>query len=232
VLVLGVLAAVGAAYFNFDALRSAVLELPFVARWLGDRSAPGAVTAPPLPDESETVVVEPPRVVGVAEPTDEDGEPVNQSAAPARSAEPAVSAAAPAEQPVAAVAPEPAPPPPPPPEPPPGPETLALGSATVTVSEGAASAAVLVLRYGDTRRASSVVWSTRDGTARAGSDYVDRGAVVERFAPGEQNRRILVPIVGDRNAEGPETFYVVLTVEDDAAAGQIRETEVVITDDD
>ena len=81
-------------------------------------------------------------------------------------------------------------------------------------------------------RRPTVVWSTRDGTATAGSDYVDRGAVVERFAAGEQNRTILVPIIGDRNAEGPENFYVVLVSAEGDVAGEVREAEVVIEDDD
>jgi len=49
-----------------------------------------------------------------------------------------------------------------------------------------------------------------EGTAKAGVDYVNLGVLDEKFARGEQNRTIHIPIVGDHNAEGPETFFVVV----------------------
>jgi hypothetical protein len=237
-------AAVVYGYRNFDAVRSVALEVPALARLI-DRSTDGGA-APELPrDEQGTILIEGDGVAGVPLATSVDGagaaddEPAAEApaaAAPAAAAPPvaaertdATSVAPPPDEVVAAAPAEPAPPPAP--EPPPEPETFELGSAVVNVSEAAASARVLILRNGDWRRASSVVWSTRDGTATAGSDYIDRGAVVERFAAGEQNRTILVPIVGDRNAEGPESFYVVLAPEE-GAVGERLEAEVVISDDD
>jgi hypothetical protein len=77
-------------------------------------------------------------------------------------------------------------------------------------------------------------WWTSDGTAKAGKDYVDLGRVVVKFAAGEQNHVIQIPIVGDAVAEGPESFYVNLAPGDVAsgsAEGQDR-IEVVIEDDD
>ena len=119
------------------------------------------------------------------------------------------------------------------PEPPPAPETFAFALPNVTVSESDASATVLILRNGGNRGASSVTWWTSDGTAKAGSDYVDLGRVVVKFAKGEQNRAIHVPIVGDGAAEGPESFYINLAAGDDTSAEEPQDrVEVVIADDD
>ncbi len=51
---------------------------------------------------------------------------------------------------------------------------------------------------------------------------------------GQQNVTIRVPIIGDRNAEGPETFYVHLAPSEAAAAAgePAQRLEVVINDDD
>ena len=78
-----------------------------------------------------------------------------------------------------------------------------------------------------------VVWWTTDGTATAGTDYADRGRVTERFAVGEQNRTILIPLVGDRNVEGPENFYVHVAPGDaEADLDRAEQLEVVLNDDD
>jgi len=139
--------------------------------------------------------------------------------------EPAVAAADP---------PRSAPPPrEPEPEAPPTPETLGFGLNVMHVSEADASAAVLVLRDGGRREVSPFTWWTVDGTAAAGSDFARLEPRVERFARGEQNRTIYVPIVGDRSVEGPEIFYVrVVAGESRNEDGPIAEIEVVIDDDD
>jgi hypothetical protein len=93
---------------------------------------------------------------------------------------------------------------------------------------------VLILRNGDRRHRSQVTWWTKDGSAKAGADYADLGRVVAKFAAGEQNRTIHIPIVGDHQVEGPETFYVYLAPSDDAdpAAKPAQRIEVVINDAD
>ena len=65
--------------------------------------------------------------------------------------------------------------------------------------------------------------------------YVPLGRVARlQFAAGQQNVTIRVPIIGDRNAEGAETFYVHLAPSAAAAtAGEgPRRLEVVVNDDD
>jgi len=185
--------------------------------------------------EPETAVVEAAGVIGAAAPTSIGDAPpaVEPSVAEAPPPVVAVAESAPAAS-AEPPATETAPPPAAAPEPPPGPETFKFGLNRVDVSEADASAAVIVLRSGGRRAASSVTWSTRDGTATAGVDYASLGAVVERFAAGEQNRTIRIPIVGDRNVEGPETFYVTLAASESAAAAAepLQQLEVVINDDD
>ena len=100
------------------------------------------------------------------------------------------------------------------------------------MSEADAGAHVLILRSGDRRRASSITWWTEDGTAKAGVDYADLGKVVEKFAAGEQNRAINIPIVGDHQVEGPERFLRLLGAERRLGFGRraAQKLEVVIND--
>jgi hypothetical protein len=91
---------------------------------------------------------------------------------------------------------------------------------------------VLIVRSGGTRGASTVTWWTTPGTATPGADYVDLGRVVEKFAPGEQNRTIRIPIVGDNIVEGPENFYVHLATSAGGEEVEVGQTEVIINDDD
>ena len=103
----------------------------------------------------------------------------------------------------------------------------------VVVSEAAPGAAITIRRHGSLDAAASVVWWTTDGTAIADEDYINLGARIEKFAPGEQTRTIIVPIVHDSKPEPRESFYVNIRPgqggkrEDPAAR-----VEVVIEDDD
>ena len=114
----------------------------------------------------------------------------------------------------------------------PTPETIAFALPKFNVSERDAFAAVIVVRNGGNRGPSVFTWWTSDGTAKAGSDYVDLGRVVEKFAAGEQNRIIRIPIVGDAVKEDTESFYVNLAPGDDASAEAQDRVEVVVEDDD
>jgi len=225
-----VVVALVAAYWNRETLLG-----------IAKRSAPGDPAAPEAGGGAGVSNVEAPAVVGTRVPTSLDAEPaedaaaVEPSAAPARSDPPAAGPSLAANEPrpePAAAAPAPVAAPEPPP-PPPEPETFEFGLDRVEVAESAASAAVLILRYGDRSRASSVSWWTEEGTAKAGVDYVNLGVLAEKFARGEQNRTIHIPIVGDHNAEGAETFFVVVrTRAGEGAEIPVKRLEVVINDDD
>jgi hypothetical protein len=203
-----------------DAQRGSELETEAV----GDTSIAGVRMetslegeAPPAAEtpDAETPAVETPTVVAPAPEAD-------------AAAEPAPPAAQTTER--AAVREEPRPPPPPEPEVPARPETFGFGLEVMNVSEADASARVLVLRDGGRRGVSTIRWWTTDGTAVAGSDFARLEPRTERFGVGEQNRTLLIPIIGDRNPEGPESFFVHFAVGDGTEA--VAQIEVVITDDD
>jgi hypothetical protein len=116
---------------------------------------------------------------------------------------------------------------------PPEPETFEPESPVVMVSEHAASVAITVRRRGGDQGSSSLVWWTSDGTAVANDDYVDLGARIEKFAPGEQTRTIYIPLIHDSKAEGRESFYVNLRAgQDGKRLEPAQRVEVVIEDDD
>ncbi|NVO18531.1 MAG: family 16 glycosylhydrolase [Bacteroidetes bacterium] len=54
----------------------------------------------------------------------------------------------------------------------------------------------------------SFTWSTEDGTAKAGQDYVASSGNMVTFAPGELSKTIEVPLISDNILEFTETFHV------------------------
>ena len=234
-------AALVVGYLNRETLLGIRLDTSALTSLIGERSATD-VGAPGENREGEATV-EAPAVAGARVSTSLDGEPVEDTPAAEPTAPPARTEPPAGESPLAAneSGPEPAEaasapaaaPEPEPPRPPPEPESFEFGLDRIAVAESAPSAAVLILRLGDRSRASTVTWWTEDGTAKAGSDYVSLGVQTEKFAAGEQNRTLHIPIVGDHNAEGPETFTAV--VRGRAGEGDdvpVHRVEVTITDDD
>jgi hypothetical protein len=235
-----VLAGAFAAFWNFETLIQLRLDFSELTGLFDGDERRNADGTPVADGELATEVVEATGVAGVGLPSSIDGEPTETEAEPAappavRPEREAVAVVSPPPAATAAPAPrEPEPPPPPVEEPPAGPEIFGFGLITrMSVSEADASAAVLVLREGGRRGVSTITWWTTDDTAKAGSDYVTFDTRVERFASGEQNRTIRVPIVGDRNAEGPESFFVHIAPGDTGGAREsVAKIEVVINDDD
>jgi hypothetical protein len=225
-------------YWNFETIRQ--LELDFSRLTDAFENVAEEVDEVRRDGELRTEVVGDSTVAGVSIPTSIKGdeEAAAQEAAPAETpataAEPATAAPssepAPAEVAAATEAPPPAPPPEP--EEPPKPERYGFGLEVMTVSEADASARVLVLRDGGRRGVSFITWWTVDGTATAGTDFARLEPRTERFGVGEQNRTLLVPIIGDRNVEGPESFFVRFALGESANAPEVAEIEVRITDDD
>jgi hypothetical protein len=226
-------------YWNFDTLRDMRFDFSRLTSLFPDRT--------PRTDggdaEPGTEVVGDTSIAGVSMPTSLEGEAASEESsadAPADepvAADPAPPAAVPTpdKAPEAAVAsedPAPAPAPPPEPEVPAGPETFGFGLELMNVSEADASARVLVLRDGGRRGVSFITWWTTNGTATAGSDFARLEPRTERFGAGEQNRTLLVPIIGDRNVEGVENFYVHFAVGESADAPPVAQIEIAIADDD
>lgn len=100
----------------------------------------------------------------------------------------------------------------------------------VSVLEGAASVTLTVRRSSGVG-VSSVSFTTRNGTATAGSDYTARSGSVS-FAAGTTTATVSVSLLNDSLWEPPETFFVDLTGVSGAALGTNRTATVTITDDD
>lgn len=194
------------------------------------------------PEEAAAPVTPPVETPPPAAPVTEAPAETQVAEAPVTEAPPVVTPpaappAAPAADPAPTRAPtvareEPRPVPPPEPEGPVAPETFGFGLEVMSVSEADASARVLVLRDGGRRGVSLIRWWTSNGTAVAGSDFARLEPRTERFALGEQNRTLLIPIIGDRNVEGPENFFVHIALDEGSDLKPIATIEVIINDDD
>jgi len=77
-----------------------------------------------------------------------------------------------------------------------------------------------------------VRWATSAGSATAGSDYRSASGTVV-FQPGQRSARIAVRVIGDRRAEGNETFFVTLSLPERATIGGSggRATGTILDDD-
>jgi hypothetical protein len=77
----------------------------------------------------------------------------------------------------------------------------------------------------------TVNFSTSDGTAKAGLDYVAKSGQLV-FAPGAVTQTITVYVIGDHIDESDETFTVTLTDPANAAMGAFTQGTATITDND
>ncbi len=107
--------------------------------------------------------------------------------------------------------------------------------ADATLAEGQAGTTELVFTVtlsAPSTEAITIPWSTRDGTALAGSDYRAASGSVT-FAPGETRKTIAVTLLGDALVEGDESFELVLgtpsgaTLADGTARGTILNDDVL-----
>ena len=231
--VLLVLVGAFAVYWNFDTLRDVRFDFSRVTGAFDD--AVEEVEEARRGDEPGQEVVADTSVAGVSMPTsikgDEEPEPAATAVEPERAPPPPARETASTEV-VAAREPPALAPPPPEPEAPPKPETFGFGLEVMNVSEKDASARVLVLRDGGRRGVAYITWWTTNGTAMAGSDFARLEPKTERFSAGQQNLTLLVPIIGDRNVEGPENVLVHFAVGESPSAKPVASIEILIDDDD
>lgn len=91
------------------------------------------------------------------------------------------------------------------------PDSLAIGDTSVVEGDsGAVSAVFTVTRSGDLTGTTTVAYSTANGGALAGSDYVAHSGSLT-FAPGEATKTIAVMVNGDLTDEWDQGFYVNLS---------------------
>jgi hypothetical protein len=122
--------------------------------------------------------------------------------------------------------PAPLPPPPPPPSP-----VLQWSATSYGAGEADGGVTLTVARGGDTSAAVSVGYTTSDGSALAGADYVSTTGTVS-FAPGEVSKTVFVPLVDDASVEGLEVFSVTLVNPAGAALGPQVAASVSVSDND
>lgn len=92
----------------------------------------------------------------------------------------------------------------------PAPSYLRFSTPLYQVSEAGGQAVLAVQRSGSTAREVTVRYTTRDGSAAAGSDYQAVSGTLT-WAPGELVRVFSVPVLADGQAEADETVIVSLS---------------------
>lgn len=105
-----------------------------------------------------------------------------------------------------------------------GGEELLLGIDNVELPEGNTGFRPFVFTVTLTAPSSGTVtvdYSTRNGTAQAGSDYIATSGTLT-FAPGELAQQFTVLVSGDTLAEDIEVFFVDLTNASGAAIGDVE----------
>jgi hypothetical protein len=108
-----------------------------------------------------------------------------------------------------------------------------LGIDNVELPEGNAGTTAFVFNVSLSAPSTAPVtvnFSTRNGTAEAGSDYVATSGTLT-FAPGDVARQITVQVNGDTTAEDIEVFFVDLTSPSGASLGDAEGLGRIFTDE-
>ena len=125
---------------------------------------------------------------------------------------------------------EPASAPPPPAPPLPAPVASIADAQLVEGDQGSAEMAFTVSLSAAAAAPVSLAWTTADGTARAGQDYVAAAGTVG-FAAGETSKTIRVAVQGDRLQEASESLSVALSAPVGATLGRAQATGTILDDD-
>ena len=109
--------------------------------------------------------------------------------------------------------------------------TLSIDSPNVVEGDsGTTDLTFTVSLSAKSRRQVTVSYATADGTASAGADYeATRGRL--RFAPGETEMTVSVPVLGDTRPEGNETFTLTLRSPVNAELARAEATGTIVNDD-
>jgi hypothetical protein len=109
---------------------------------------------------------------------------------------------------------------------------ILMGLDAPTVRESDGRATVRIERDGGINNYAKVIYTTNDGTAKAGSDYTAIAAGEVTFLPGETSKRVTIPILDDAALESDEDFGVGILDVLGAGLGTRRTTRVTIIDND
>jgi GH18 family chitinase len=117
------------------------------------------------------------------------------------------------------------------PPPPPVVPAISISDATVTEGDSGFAAATFTVSLSEvTTVAVSASYSTRDGSAVAGSDYSGASGSVS-FAPGELTQTLTINVTGDTLDEATENFFVDLAGLAGAIAGDLTGAGTINDDD-
>ena len=111
------------------------------------------------------------------------------------------------------------------------PATLQLNAPAYGVSERDGGARILITRLGDLSGEASVDFATSDGTARARSDYTPIFRSL-RFAAGEGEKAIVIPITNNAYVQGDRTVNLTLSNARGSSFGASTNAVLTITEDD
>lgn len=109
---------------------------------------------------------------------------------------------------------------------------LTLDAVSYTPAETQGTAKVTVRRIGGSGGPVSVNYSTANGSALAGSDYVSVLSTTLSLATGEMSKAFSVQIENDADLEGDETFLVSLSNPVGAVVGGTSTAGITIFDDE
>jgi len=112
---------------------------------------------------------------------------------------------------------------------------LTLGiKKNISVTEGNSGYTIAQFKIGLNRASASTVkvnYTTKDGTALAGSDYVSNSGTLT-FKPGKISKNITINVIGDNTYESNEKFSLVLSNPVNAVLGELDSAVCTIKNDD
>ncbi|KPJ91619.1 MAG: hypothetical protein AMJ53_11270, partial [Gammaproteobacteria bacterium SG8_11] len=108
---------------------------------------------------------------------------------------------------------------------------IQFSDAIYTVKEEGPAAVITVVRTGNLDLAASVVFTTIDGSAVNGADYVFANGVLD-FAPGETSAQFEITTIDDTEVEPVETLTLELSNPLGAELGQQKTATLEIEDND
>ncbi len=111
------------------------------------------------------------------------------------------------------------------------PPTVSFGATSYSVNERDGQIIIPVTLNTPSSRIVYVQYATSNGTATAGSDYVQNSGTLT-FIPGQTTRTITIKIINDTITETDETFHIDLMHFNNATPGTIITTQVTIIDND
>ncbi len=110
--------------------------------------------------------------------------------------------------------------------------TLSVNDITVNEGDIDDNVATFEIRLSQTSDEEVTVrYTTKDGTAIAGSDYTATAGTVT-FSPGETSKSIDIPIISDSIDEGNKTFTLELFESSNASIVDVQGTGTIIDDDE